>query len=58
MFSVYMINTRDNYKLLYVDSYKTREQAESMVLRILKESRCSCYISESAELDGVSVLDV
>ena len=58
MFSVYMINTRDKYKLLYVDSYKTREQAESMVLKILKESRCSCYISESADLDGVSVLDV
>lgn len=58
MFSVYMINTRDNYKLVYVDSYNTRAQAESMVLKILKESRCSCYISESADLDGVSVLDV
>ena len=51
MFSVYMINTRDNYKLVYVDSYKTRAQAESMVLKILKESRCSCYTSESADLD-------
>lgn len=58
MFNVYMINTHDNYKLVYVDSYNTRAQAESMVLKILKESRCSCYISESADLHGVSVLDV
>lgn len=55
MFSVYMIDRADSYKLVYVDSYNTRAQAESMVYRILKETRISCYISESAELDGMSL---
>lgn len=58
MYSVYMIDRADSYKLCYVDSYKTRAQAESMVYRILKETRISCYISESAELHGVKLADV
>lgn len=37
MFSVYMINSRDNYKLVYVDSYNTRAQAESTDLNGVKK---------------------
>jgi hypothetical protein len=58
MFSVYMINKLESYKLYYVDSYKTRTQAESVVYRILKTTRESCYISKSADLHGLKLADV